>query len=67
LKYNLIGCPPRPSEENSESAFVPKEKVLDLITASAIIERYKAFLEYMGRLTYMEYVTKPMLKLKRLI
>lgn len=60
---------PRPSEENSESSFVPKEKVLDLITAPAIIERYKAYLEYGGRPTYMEYVTKPEfeLKLKRLI
>lgn len=46
-----------------------KEKVLDLITAPAIIERYKAYLEYGGRPTYMEYVTKPEfeLKLKRLI
>lgn len=63
------GGEPRPSEENSESAYFPKEKVLDLITAPAIIERYKAYLEYVGRPIYMEYVTKPsfQLKLKRLI
>ena len=34
---------PRPSDENSESAYVPKDKVLDLIQATAIIERYKEF------------------------
>ncbi len=60
---------PRPSDENSESAYVPKDKVLELITAPAIRERYKAYLEYAGRPNYMEYVTKPEfeLKLKRLI
>ena len=60
---------PRPSGENSESAYFPKDKVLDLIQAPAIIERYKAFLEYAGRPTYMEYITKPTfeLRVKRLI
>ena len=59
----------RPSDENSESMFVPKDKVLELIQAPAIIERYKAYLEYTGRPIYMEYVTKPSfeLKLKRCI
>ena len=59
----------RSSEENSESAYFSKEKVLDLIEAPAIRERYKAYLEYAGRPTYLEYVTKPNfeLKLKRLI
>ena len=60
---------PRPSEENSESMYVPKEKVLDMITEPAIIERFKAFLEYSGRPIYMEYITQPefVLKLKRTI
>lgn len=60
---------PRPSDENSESKYVPKDQVLDLIQAPANIERYKAYLEYVGRPTYLEYVTKPafQLKLKRLI
>ena len=60
---------PGPSEENSETSFVPKDKVLELIRTPAYIERYKAFLEYAGRPIYMEYVTKPefQLKLKRLI
>ena len=63
------GGTPRPSEENSETMYVAKEKVLDMITAPAIIERYKAYLEYTNRPIYMEYVTKPEfeLKLKRLI
>lgn len=63
------GGTPRPSEENSESKYVSKEKALELITAPAIIERYKAYLEYTGRPIYMEYVTKPSfeLKLRRLI
>ena len=55
---------PRPSDENTESVYVPKEKVLEMITEPAIIERFKAFLEYTGRPTYMEYVTKPVFELK---
>ena len=60
---------PRPSEENSESRYIPKENVLDFIHAPAYIERYKAYLEYTGRPVYMEYVTKPTfeLRIKRLI
>lgn len=63
------GGEPRPSDENSESAFIPKAEVLNLIQTPAIVERYKAYLEYAGRPIYMEYVTKPsfQLKLKRLI
>ena len=60
---------PRPSEENSETAFVPKNRVPELIRMPVYIERYKAFLEYAGRPIYLEYVSKPefQLKLKRLI
>ena len=63
------GGTPRPSDENSESAFLSKEKAQELITAPAIIERYKAYFEYSGRPIYMEYVTEPsfQLKLKRTI
>lgn len=63
------GGMPRPSEENSESAYFAKGKVLELIQAPAIVERYKAYLEYAGRPIYLEYVTRPSfeLKLKRLI
>jgi len=60
---------PRPSDENSESAYFPRDEVEGLITAPAIVERYKAFLEYTDRPIYLEYVTKPsfQLKLKRTI
>ncbi|MCR5695291.1 MAG: NUDIX hydrolase [Clostridia bacterium] len=63
------GGTPRPSDENSESVFLSKDKAQELITAPAVIERYKAYLEYSGRPIYMEYVTKPsfQLKLKRRI
>ena len=60
---------PRPSDENSESAFVSAGKVAELIDAPAIAERFNAYLEYSGRPVYLEYVTRPTfrLKLKRLI
>ena len=63
------GSVPRPSDENSESAFFTRDKARELITAPAIVERYKAYLEYVGRPIYLEYVTKPdfQLKLKRTI
>ena len=63
------GGTPRPSDENSESKYVAKAKALELIQAPAIIERYKAYLEYTGRPIYLEYITNPSfeLKLKRLI
>lgn len=60
---------PRPSDENSDSAFFTKDKARELITSPSIVERYKAYLEYAGRPIYLEYVTKPsfQLKLKRTI
>lgn len=63
------GGTPRPSEENAESAYFSRDKVLGLIQAPNVAERYKAYLEYSGRPTYLEYVTKPSfeLRLKRLI
>lgn len=35
---------PRPSDENSESMYVHKDKALELIQSPNIIERYKAYL-----------------------
>ena len=63
------GGTPRPSDENSESRFVPRDRVLELVQSPNIIQRYQAFLDYAGRPTYLEYVTRPVfeLKLKRLI
>ena len=64
-----IAGTPRPSEENSESAFVSLKKAEELIKSPAIRERFKAFLEYNGRPTYLEYVTRPNYerKLKRTV
>ncbi len=60
---------PRGSDENSESAFIPRDQVLSTITSPAIIERFKTYLDYCGRPAYLEYVTRPLyeLKLKTLI
>lgn len=54
----------RGSDENPESAWVPKEKVLDMIKAPSSQERFRAFLEYSARPAYLEYVTKPDFELK---
>lgn len=59
-----VGGTPRPSDENSQSAYVPKEKASALIQSPAIMERFKAYLEYKGRPAYMEYVTNPLFELK---
>lgn len=58
------GGNPRPSDENSESKYFPKDEALMLIKAPAIIERFRAYLEYIGRPTYLEYVTRPSFELK---
>ena len=57
----------RGSDENAESAWVPEQEVLPLITAPAIRERFSAYLDYTGRPVYLEYETHPTytLKLKR--
>ncbi len=47
------------SEETSESRWVAKDKVLDLVTAPAVRARYKAYLGFRGNVYYMEYVTQP--------
>lgn len=59
-----VGGRVRPSEENSETGWFPKSEILSMITAPAIIERFKAYLEYDGRPAYLEYVTKPVFELK---
>lgn len=52
------------SEETSDSRWVAKEKVLDLVTAPAIRTRYKAYLEFNGEINYMDYVTHPTFEIK---
>lgn len=65
-----IGGTIRTSEENSETEWFSQEAVLEMMTTPAYIERYKAYLEYNGRPTYLEYTTGNQgfnLKLKRKI
>lgn len=52
------------SDENSESCWVKKDKVLNMITAPAIRERFQAYINYNGNVQYLEYVTKPEFDLK---
>lgn len=52
------------SEETSESRWVAKDQVLDLVTTPAVRTRYQAYLDFNGNISYMEYVTKPDFELK---
>ena len=54
----------RSSDENLESVFIPKNEVLCKLQTPAITERFKAYLDYYGRPTYLEYITKPSFQLK---
>lgn len=52
------------SEETSDSRWVAKEAVLDLIQSPAIRTRYQAYLDFNGSVRYMDYVTKPSFEIK---
>jgi len=52
------------SDENSESCWVKKDEVLDMITAPAIRKRFQAYLDYDGTVQYLAYVTQPEFNLK---
>lgn len=52
------------SDETSESRWVSKSEVLDMISAPALRIRYQAYLDYEGSIHYMEYVIKPQFELK---
>lgn len=47
------------SEENSETAWFSKNDTESVIESSAILERYKAFLENKTRPIYLVYKTRP--------
>ena len=55
---------PRPSEDNSQTAWFPLDQAQRLITAPALAVRFQAYLEYAGRPTFLEYVTWPTYELK---
>jgi 8-oxo-dGTP diphosphatase len=52
------------SDETTESCWVAKDKVLDMITSPAIRTRYQAYLDYSGSVCYMDYLTHPDFELK---
>ena len=58
------GGTPRPSEENSKTAWYPLDQARELITAPAIAVRFQAYLAYTGRPAFLEYVTWPTYELK---
>lgn len=59
-----VGGSIRTSEENSDTGWFPKNEILSMMETPAYIERYKAYLEYDGRPTYLEYITRPNFELK---
>ena len=52
------------SDETSDSRWVSKEEVLDLVAAPALRTRYQAYLDYTGSVNYGDYITKPQFELK---
>ena len=52
------------SEETTESGWIAKDKVLDMITSPATRTRFQAYLDFDGHVRYMEYVTNPQFELK---
>jgi len=59
------GGEPRPSDENSESRYFPRDEVLGLLGTQAYVERFKAYLEYAGRPIFLSYVSKPEFRLQQ--
>ena len=59
------GGTPRPSEENTQTAWFPLDQAQRLITAPALAVRLQAYLEYTGRPAFLEYKHKPIFKLKQ--
>ena len=47
------------SEESTEVIWVPKEKVLDYISAPVLRYRFEKILNYNGKVTYASFVTRP--------
>jgi hypothetical protein len=52
------------SAETPEVKFVPRSEVFNYITSPALIERFKAFLEFDGNIRYLAYTTRPEYELK---
>ena len=52
------------SDVTSDSRWVSKGEVLDMVSAPALRTRYQAYLDYNGSVHYMDYITKPQFELK---
>lgn len=52
------------SDETSDSRWVSKKEVLNMVVAPALRTRYQAYLDYNGSVHYMDYVTRPQFELK---
>ncbi|MCV4231134.1 NUDIX domain-containing protein [Virgibacillus sp. LDC1] len=52
------------SEETTDSRWVAKDRVLDLITQPSVRFRYQAYLEFNGTVNYADYVNKPEFTIK---
>lgn len=59
-----IGGKMTTSDETSESRWVNKGEVLNMVSAPALHTRYQAYLDYNGSVHYMDYITKPQFELK---
>ena len=57
------------SDETTESRWVPKDKVLDLLAPGDFANKYKAYLDYDGNVRYSEYINRPeyLLKVNRIL
>jgi len=53
---------PRPSDESSEVLWVPRDKVMDYISAPVQRFRFEKVLNFDGKVTYASYVSKPEFK-----
>lgn len=52
------------SDETSEVGWFTTEEARAMISAPALVERFKAYLDYQGRPTYLAYVTRPQFTLQ---
>ena len=52
------------SDETSDSRWVAKDEVLEMVKAPAYRTRYKAYLQFDGHVKYMDYVTHPEFEVK---
>lgn len=52
------------SEETTDSRWVAKDRVLDLITQPSVRFRYQAYLEFNGAVNYADFVNKPEFTIK---